>query len=81
MGISPRLPPEDSDEQFPNCKVKHYFASLSRHVREQYANYGQMLAKIGSIVSMSLNCIREYEIWVRIEDEFHLHIIYARLRG
>ena len=78
--ISLRLPPEDSDDQSQNCKVKHYFASLSRRVRELYANYGRMLAKIGWIVSMNLNCCREHEIWVHIEDEFRLHIIYASLR-
>jgi hypothetical protein len=52
------LPPEDSR----NWKVKHCFASLSRRVQEQYANYERMLAKIGWIVSMNLNCFREHEI-------------------
>ena len=41
------LPPEDSDGHSRNWKVKHCFASLSRRAREQYANYGQMLATIG----------------------------------
>ena len=47
LGAISLLPPENSVDLYRNCKAKHCFASLSRRVRAQYANYGRMLAKIG----------------------------------